>query len=169
MSSFVISKSEYMKAAGFLAGLAEEKNCYREQLLRMWNYRDDRVMNDQDFIDAFTTLYKYNALSVQKQYKDKEAENDSKKYSKEFAATKKATKQMVLDWHLERNRNIEMTIYKFQSFSNSILYQIEDEELSTKARFFLAKVQMKLFEVLREFNGISEEETTSWGDFNVAS
>ena len=169
MSSFVISKSEYIKAAGFLAGLAEEKDCYREQLLRMWNTRDNRVMNDQDFIEAFTTLYKFNALSVQKQYGDKAAEADDNTYEKEFKAVKKATKQMCLDWHLCRNHNIEMTIYKFQSFSNSILYQIEDPELSEKTQFFLAKVQMKLFEVLRNFNGISEEETTSWGDFNIAS
>lgn len=168
MSSFVISKSEYMKAAGFLAGLAAEKDCYREQLLRMWNSKDNRVMNDQDFIDAFTTLYNFNALSVQKQYKDNEPEADKNTYAKEFKAAKKATQQMVLDWHLERNRNVEMTIYKFQSFSSSILYQIEDPELSDKARFFLAKVQMKLFEVLRNFNGISEEDTTSWGDFNIA-
>lgn len=168
MSSFVIGKSEYMKAAGFLAGLAEEKDCYREQLLRMWNSRDNRVMNDQDFIEAFTKIYQYNALSVAKQYKDPEPENDTNDYMKEFKATKKAVKKMVLDWHLERNKDIELTIYKFQSFSSSILYQIEDPELSAKASFFLSKVQMRLFAVLRNFNGIDEDLVTSWGDFNIA-
>ena len=168
MSSFVISKVEFMKAAAFCAALAEEKDCYREQLLRMWNSRDNKVMDEKDFIEAFTVLYKYNALSVQKQYHDKEAENDTKKYVKEIAETKKATKQMILDWHMERNHSIELAIYKFQSFSQSILYQIEDPEYSAKTQFFLAKLQIHLFKVLRNFNGIDEEEVTSWGDFNIA-
>ena len=168
MSSFVIDKKEFIKAAGFLAGLAEETNGFHEQLLRMWNYRNDRVMNDEDFIEAFTTLYKYNAFSVAKQYKDSDAENDAKEYKTEFQKAKKAAKRMVLDSKLYKNKDLEMTIYKFQSFSSSILYQIEAPEYSDKARFFLAKVQMKLFEVLRSFNGIDEEEVTSWGEFDIA-
>lgn len=167
MSSFVIEKSEYIKAAGFCAGLAESKDCYREQLLRMWNYRDNRVMNDKDFIEAFTKLFEYNALSVQKQYKDDKPETDTNTYEKEFKAAKKATMQLVMNSQLYSNNKLEIMIYKFQSFSQSIMYQIEDPDYSAKTSFFLAKVQMKLFEVLKTSKGLSEE-TTSWGDFNIA-
>jgi hypothetical protein len=156
-----------MKAAGFCAALAEEKDSYRENLLRMWNYRDDRVMNDDDFIEAFTKIYEYNALSVQKQYKDPTPESDSNTYEKEFKAAKKATKKLVLDSKINGSSNLETMIYKFSNFCSSVNYQIEDEKLSAKANGFLNKVQAHLFKVLIDIKHI-HEESESWGDFNIA-
>lgn len=62
MSSFVIAKEEYIKAAGLVAAIADEKKFW------IYNYKEGRNFLESDYYDCFVLAYKYNAYSVREQY-----------------------------------------------------------------------------------------------------
>lgn len=84
MSSFVISKQEYIKAGGFFAGLAEQLNYYREPVIFWWDSTKDGLLDAEDYYKAFASLYEMNARSVMLQYGDRRAESDEADYRKDF-------------------------------------------------------------------------------------
>lgn len=84
MSSFVISKQEYIKAGGFFAGLAEQLNYYREPVIYWWDSAKGALLNAEDYYKAFASLYEMNARSVMLQYGDRRMQSDEADYRKDF-------------------------------------------------------------------------------------
>ena len=106
MSSFVINKKEYMKAAGIMAGLAQE--------LQIWSYDYETRRNrtPEDYKRAFEECFTMNALSVAEQYRDKEAYTDSNDYKADFDEYKKLGCQLV--WN--GGQDLTNAIYELMSF-----------------------------------------------------
>ena len=76
MSSYVIDKKEYIKCAGYIAGLQEAKNRFNESSLYLYNNAVGRLYSKQDIIYELFYLLKANTLSVCVQYNDyQEAKN----------------------------------------------------------------------------------------------
>lgn len=167
MSSFVIAKEEYIKAAAFCAALADTKNYYREPMLRIWNYKDNRVMTDADYITSFTALYKINAESVRRQYKDENAENDINDYADTFNAVKAHIKREIKRTVVYNGREFVKYILEFSKFCNSVFYQIEDLHLLTQARYFLNDIRGHLLDLIAYFDGFASDDLTSWGAFDI--
>ena len=84
MSSFVISKSEYIKAAGLIAGLAEASSKSHANRFWLYNFKDNRNYTTDDYYKTFCKCFEYNALSVQQQYKDEQPELDDNEYKDVF-------------------------------------------------------------------------------------
>ena len=73
MSSYVISKRDYIRAAGLLAGIAEFYNrTYYD--LWLYDYEHRRNMTTPDYHEQFTRLFELNAESVAWQYDDEAPE-----------------------------------------------------------------------------------------------
>ena len=72
MSSFVISKKEYIKAAGIVAGIAEAQRDFW-----LFDYEAQRNSTPEDYYNRFAECYTMNALSVQEQYGDDKPEADA--------------------------------------------------------------------------------------------
>lgn len=161
MSSYVISKQNYSRACGALAGLADNKNVFREPALRIWNYRENRPYDADDFRKTADWLYYLNARSVMLQYDDEEQEKDPGSYYAEFQeAREKAGK-------LYRRNGPELAamIYDLTRFFSSILYQIEDPECEAQAKGFLYRTSFELMKLLSDRSG---HESDCWGEFEIA-
>lgn len=171
MSSFVISKKEYVKAAGFIAGLASQKNFYREPLVYWYSFKKKRILTPDDYYDMFVSMYRANAKSVQLQYNDKEPENDPEDYKDEFQTMITATHEMFVACTIKGDHKAKQqfinSIFEFHGFSRSVNYQIEDEELNKRCNHLLDKCQTFLVDILQ--NTINHYEFDSWATFNLAS
>lgn len=76
MSSYVIDKKEYIRCAGYIAGLQEAKNRFNESTLYLYNHEAGRLYSRQDIVFEIFNLLKANTLSVCVQYNDyREAKN----------------------------------------------------------------------------------------------
>ena len=117
MSSFVISKIEYIKAAGLMYGIESTKRCKH-----MW-FMD----NVKKF---FTDVYKANVESVNEQYGDS-SEPDHLNYDTTFSSYAKKGARIWIGCDPSMNRN-ELRRGLWQFF-NSALYQIENDDLHRKA------------------------------------
>lgn len=141
MSSFVIDKKEYAKAAGIMYGV--------EKLSKFpHTYFLDVVRK------KFNELYILNEKSVSIQYKE-ESCPDECEYIDTFWEYVEKSKQMLND-----NRK-ELT-FNMMIFFNSILYQIEDEEMHMKASDFLYMCIRKLFESDEDYKKVSVGDVW-WG------
>lgn len=153
MSSYVISKKYFIQCAGVIVGLS---NALYRNPLWIYNYKDHRNFNEDDYYTLFSWMYDANAISVQKQYGDAERETDTNDYKKEFNEYKKIGTQYVYN-----SREKEL-VEKIASFFSSIKYQIEDDDLSRKVSCYLDKVQVEIVN-----KTILNGESSCWGDFEV--
>lgn len=69
MSSFVVEKAAYMRAAGLLAGIQDIK---RKSIV--FDYKKYKWVEGADWIDIMAYFYQLNVISVQEQYKDHDME-----------------------------------------------------------------------------------------------
>lgn len=166
MSSFVISKSEYMKAAGFCAALAAHKRPGADQWLRIWDPVRGRVAVDLDFIDYFNHIYKLNAASVAEHYRDAAPESDKNDYIKEFTAAKKATARAWIEAERGSNKIMEL-ILGFHMFSQSVIYQMDNQHAEKTAAEFLHKICSDLLPIIGRFSGTYIENMDFWGCFTI--
>lgn len=170
MSSFVISKKEYVKAAGFIAALARETNRYCEPIIYWYSYEKGGLKEAEDFYNDFVELYKANAESVLLQYNDKEAETDNTDYREEFENMMKATHRLYmyatkLCTPTSRQALIN-SIYEFNLFARSVNYQVEDRLLSNFCNHYLDKCQKYLMQILSQ--ELNHYDGNSWSCFNLA-
>ncbi len=135
MSSFVIDKKEYMKAAGIMYGVEKSSRFPHKYFL-------DVVR------EKFNELYIMNEKSVSIQYKE-ESNPDECEYIDTFWEYVEKSKQMLADNKKELTLNMMI-------FFDSILYQIEDEEMHMKASDFLYMCIQKLFESDEDYKKISD-------------
>ena len=171
MSSFVIDKQTYITAAGFAAGLSDCKNYYREPVVRLWNYFENRVYTAEDFYQAGVWLYRLNAHSVCEQYGDAEAESNPIEYRSEFEAARAKAAHLYQINSMSRDTRDELKrdIYKFMNFTSSVFYQIENPKDEAAAKGFLYRLNFELMKLLLELDTISADEITesSWGEFAI--
>lgn len=167
MSSFTISKREYMKAAGFCAGLASCKNHYREDALRIWCDKLGKVAGDEEYKKTFEALYKWNAESVKKQYNDPEAEKDENEYTADFLKAKAKAKKIYTfrGCSIDTRDELKIMIFGFHHFACSVLYQIEAEEERKKAARVLGNIEHHLMSTLAEFSINHDDMLEYWGSF----
>ena len=164
MSSYVISKKEFMKVAGFCAGLSDCKNSFREPVLRLWHYGNNKPYEDKDYKAAFTWLYKLNALSVQKQYHDTEPENDPADYVVAFSTTRKMTYNLYMAGSIDSKHRLVTAIYRYHDFVNCLLYQVEDPDCEAQVKGFVYRLEHQLMEIMKD---LTDNDTEGgWPDFN---
>ena len=151
MSSFVIDKKQYMKAAGYIAGVAKE--------LKLWiyNFGANRNMIPEDYKKFFAACYKMNALSVAIQYNDPEPEKDINTYDDIFNEYMEYGKRdaITLD-HLKEN------IIELHSFFNSALYQVETPEYFNKMSRFFHLIESQLLPHM-----LPGYKSDSWSEFKI--
>lgn len=171
MSSFVISKGEYAKAAGFLSAIVEAKNYYREPVLSLWNKAQCRRYTAEDVRRDFSRLYEINAAAVAEQYHDPEREHDPDAHDAAFAAGKSRGEQLMRQgYSMERSkprRDLQRATYGCIQFFHSALHQIESDEYQRRALRILNKYFRGLYEVLRKLDGVTDDDCRSWGSFDA--
>lgn len=164
MSSFVIGKKEYIKAAGFVAGIMAEKNHYREPVIYLWDYKEGQLFTDERIQQRFAQLYRDNATSVQLQYSDATCEKDDDRYEAEFQAMKKATHKIYTQALCGDPAALKQAIQNFHMFSRSVAYQIEDEKLNHRSAAFLNRINSALLGMLMDLDHIGSD---SWATFDL--
>lgn len=164
MSSFVISKVEYIKAAGFFAGLAKQKNYYREPLIYWWSNSTKSILTDEDYLSAFAKMYEMNARSVALQYGDKQISHDDSNYKAEFTKYMQIAAKLYTKAQIGDIAPLKSAIYDFHNFCRSVNYQIEDPKLSAEVNKFMNKAQMFLLGLLSQ---VEHHESDCWGSFDI--
>ena len=164
MSSFVISKDEYIKAAGFFAGLAASQNYYHEPLVYWWSNSTKSILAPEDYYKAFSRMYEMNAKSVALQYGDKKISEDGNEYKAEFSKYMKIAGNLYTKARLGNIAPLKSAIYDFHDFCRSVNYQIEDPKLSAEVNKFMNKAQMFLLGVLSQ---VEHHECECWGNFDI--
>lgn len=148
MSSFVIGKEEFIKAAGLSAGIAKGTDIY------FYDSETGRTLTTADYYQKFVNIFEMNALSVQEQYNDKESYNDYKTYEKSFdmyykKGLKVTTTNRIMD-----------AVGELNYFFRGVLYQIEKPSYYWKAKNFFDTLIIKLFEKAYPV------ESENWGSFD---
>ena len=140
MSSFVISKREYVKAGGFVAGVAAE--------LQLWNYdfENRRNMTKEDYYNKFVKFYDMNAESVQEQYGDSERESDPCEYKDVFEAFYAKGKRLAI---YKGSDDFHKAVRSLNQFFSSACYQTENEESHAVMRSFFDRLIVEMFEKMR--------------------
>lgn len=143
MSSFVIDKSEYIKAAGLIAGLLYEDH--------------DRG----DILEFFNKAWRYNAMSVQEQYGDEECEQDDCEYMDEFHKALEIAQRSYCAGSKYQTLDI---IDCLSMFFCCALYQTENEEYAGE----LAQVFVRyLGRMLTTYCGHATDANGWWGTINI--
>ncbi len=159
MSSFIISKEEYIKAAGLVAGLSETGGT-RRHTLWIYDYETRRNSTPEDYHRKFSEFYTMNALSVIEQYHGDEVGadgHDMNTYMDTFKKYQKIGKSAGIT-----KENLKEIILELNSFFRSAMYQTENEVYNTKMQYFFNDIISQLFVFL--FPGY---ETKSWGSLEI--
>lgn len=164
MSSFVISKVEYIKAAGFFAGLAKQKNYFGEPLIYWWSNSTKSILTDEDYLSAFSKMFEMNAKSVALQYGDKQISYDDSDYKAEFTKYMQIAAKLYTKAQFGDIAPLKSAIYDFRHFCRSVNYQIEDPKLSAEVNKFMNKAQMFLLGLLSQ---VEHHESDCWGSFDI--
>ena len=148
MSSFVIGKEEFIKAAGLAAGIAKGTDIY------FYDAELGRKLTTADFYQKFVTVFEMNALSVQEQYDDKESYNDYNTYDKTFDIYYKKGLKVTT------TNRITEAVAELNFFFRGVLYQIEKPSYFWKTKNFLDTLIVLLFEKVYPI------ESENWGSFD---
>ena len=122
MSSYVIEKSEYIKAAGLVAGIAEARNKWSSEGIWIYDYTENRNATAEDYYRQFSEIYRMNAESVRIQYNDPTAEQDDEPYSDVFAAARRRGEKAAF-----QPAELRRILFKLRGFFRHSEYQIEYE------------------------------------------
>lgn len=143
MSSFVINKIEFVKAAGLMYGIEESKQTPFRYFLE--NVRDN-----------FVKVFEFNALSVAEQYGDDDPYVDELTYDSTFEEYRRKGRTI---WTLDSSRTCPMNKKELKNaltkFFHSVLYQIENTEMMTWVASFF-------WECLARMNEAEVSKTEGW-------
>lgn len=128
MSSFVIDKKEYIKAAGIVAGVASASRDFW-----VYDYVEHHNSTAEDFYNRFCDVYRLNALSVQEQYNDPEPEADTNSYKAVFNQYMKYGRQYYF-------KGMKTALIELKDFFRSAIYQIENEEYARKTELYFSRI-----------------------------
>lgn len=154
MSSYIIAKEEYIKAAGVIAGLAETLG---GRMNRIWiyDYETRRNSTPGDYHRKFSEFYTMNCLSVIEQYRGDEVgapANDNNDYMDTFKKYQNYGQQIGYT-----RENLKEVVLELHSFFRSALYQTENDVYNTKMTYFFNQILEQLLPLV--LNGY---ETKSW-------
>lgn len=130
MSSFVISKREFVKAAGLMYGIEASKGAGAHRYF-LENVRKN-----------FVKCYELNVDSVDEQYGDKSGK-DGFDYDYEFTQFCKIGERIKCGLH--EGMTFEELRINLMQFFRSVLYQIENKEMSQFVAAFFFECTSKLF------------------------
>lgn len=163
MSSFVISRTDYAKAAGFIAGIASAKYCGSPALF-LYDYSRGRRYTAADFFPAFEWLYNLNLKSVCLQYEDSPEEWEEPADVENVRAVFNEWRTKTETAYYMKPAQVVHGIAEFKRFCASILYQIEDPECERLAKGFVYRLCFALNDVTERLSG---QELESWGAFEI--
>ena len=152
MSSFVISKKQYVKAAGIIAGISESARDFW-----LYDYEAGRNSTPDDYYNRFSECYNMNALSVQDQYGDTEPETDGDDYKDIFKEYRKKGKDIYFFGDKKK------AIIELLHFFNSALYQTETEAYYFKMQLYFYRIIVALL----QYCDSSYHNSESWGTLEL--
>lgn len=152
MSSFVISKKEYITVAGFVAGLANGLELW------LYDYEAGRNSTQADYYKHFDDCYRMNAKSVQLQYHDPEEEQDNNDYIHEF------TNAFMKGEQVAHFGDVWESIARVQAFFSSSIYQIEYPPFMDKVSNYYNKIIAAIY---KKLNRIRYADCDAWGTFEI--
>lgn len=130
MSSFVIDKKEYMKAAGLMYGIENAKQHTHRYFL-------DNVRA------KFVRCYELNVASVNEQYGVNDAPDE---LSYDYIFKRYSTLGDRIKNGLVEGTSYQWLRRRLMRFFSSVLYQIENEEMSKEVAAFFHECTVKLFD-----------------------
>ena len=146
MSSFIISKKEYIKAAGLVCGVA---SCSK--------YGGSPVFC-ANVKKQFEHIYNLNVYSWCEQY-DEDVKEDTCDYESVFNDYKALGRRIYMG--CESKMSLDMLRYSLIKFFGSITYQIENEDANMEAASYLfACVEMLYQDKTDDVNGF-------WGSIDI--
>lgn len=155
MSSFIISKKDYIKAAGIVAGISEA--------LKLWvfDYEEGRNSTAQDYYKQFERFYTMNALSVLEQYGDEVGApaTDSNTYKADFEAYRKIGKSAGYT-----REGLKEIVAELQNFFSSAEYQTENDSYNNQMIFYFDKLLVELYKQAFLYGN---RDAKSWGSFEI--
>lgn len=157
MSSFVVNKEEYIKAAGIVAGIAEAKNGGSLDRFWIYDYERGHNMTAADYYDRFAECYTMNALSVQEQYHDDMPERDDCDYMDTFTSYKDKAKRLIMQ--PEKLKNIILDLHRFFRCAE---YQTEKEAYFWKMTTFFNRITNQLLPLMAP-----AREECGWGSLEL--
>ena len=131
MSSFIISKKEYIKAAGLVCGVA---SCSR--------YGGSPIFC-ANVKKQFEHIYKLNVYSWCEQY-DEDVEKDTSDYESVFNEYKALGMRIYMGF--ESKMSLDTLRYSLINFFRSATYQIENEDANMEAASYLFTCVEMLFQ-----------------------
>ena len=133
MSSFIIDKKEFIKAAGLMYGIAANNRCKPVYFLN-------------HVYETFVELYKLNAQSVDEQYNEV-TEHDENAYLEIFEEYKRKGSICAVERGINRQAYTKM-VGGLKQFFDSVLYQTECESsYKEMSSYFYGCIRwMQLFE-----------------------
>ena len=157
-----MSKQEYLKAAGIVAGIAaaSAEGTGRRQVW-IYDYETGRNSTAEDYYRVFSECYTMNALSVAEQYHDRTPETDSNEYKAEFKAAQAAGRRL----YFEKGEKLKNAIMELRHFFHSAIYQTEKYEYMFKMQFYFFKIEDQLTEYLYS----PSEDCESWGELKITA
>ena len=156
MSSFVIGKAEYVKAAGAIAGIADFYKNSIEKIF-VYDYQRNHKMEAEDFYNCFVEFFEMNALSVREQYKDETLYSDNNEYKTDFRKYMTIGKNAC--FYPEKLNKI---IFDLRDFLQSAMYQTENDVYFHKIKMISNSIIVELMKLLEPAH-----KCTCWGDFNI--
>lgn len=149
MSSFIIDKKEYAKAAGLMYGIEESK-------------RDKHHWFLENVRKEFEHAYLLNVISVNGQYGDSVIP-DEKRYDEVFDEHRRLARKIYeCDcFGAEQPVSLRDLRPRLQHFFQSVLYQIEDETCHRTVAAWLYTCVVKLYE--REIRAVEGW----WGEIEL--
>lgn len=160
MSSFVISKRDYMRVAGLVAGISENVNRYNSCGRTFWIYDFETGgnMEAEGFKKRFLECWRLNVESVCAQYHDDPSDYDTgNDYEEEFRTYRKIGVLFADD-----REKLEDIIHEINFFARSVNYQVEDEGCATIVNEWFNKILVTLFGLLD-----TKDDRASWGEFTL--
>ena len=163
MSSYIIAKQEYMKAAGLVAGIAEGLDLW------LYDYETRRNSTKEDYKRRFAECYTMNSISVMEQYHGDEVgapANDTNEYTADFNKYYETGKQLY--YHEQRNycdAALLHAIQELDKFFHSAIYQTEKDAYRFKMMMFFNQITAGFFSQYHEIFGGYKKR--SWGELKI--
>lgn len=160
MSSFVIDRKEYIKLAGFVAGLQECKDRGRESVLYWWDEENNCLMTRERIIETILSIHTCNVMSVDK--KNVKLYNLSTSLNVD-ENTLFVKYYLLAKNSLYENEKLRNAIDVLNSFIACFNYQVDDRELRGYGMEILTLLSYKFGNV---YNNIFNDDMC-WGDFDL--
>lgn len=140
MSSFIVSKAAYMRAAVLIAGIQDVK---RKNLV--YDYSSRKWLQSEDYLSKLAHFYELNKLSVIEQYNDDRMEGTpptSAACKAIFAEYRKKGRQYVIDGYTKD------LIMQLRDFFGCCEYQTEKETYYFEMHMFFDRLLVALMPYL---------------------